>query len=93
MRIPIIVPDLGCHGESLRISSWFVEKGDMVIAGDLVIEVLTPGMTFDVAAESSGRLVEIVKPLDSRIHDGEILGWLEVSNFEELPTDAPNNPS
>ena len=80
MRIPIVVPELGIGHESLRVSGWFVEEGDLVISGDLIAEVLIPGVTFDIAAESSGRLVQIAIPVDATIETGSTLGWLERSD-------------
>ena len=88
MRVPIVVPYLGHREEQLRISGWYVYEGDLIVAGDLVVEVLIPGITMDIAAESSGRLVEVVKAFDSIIHEGDILGWLEDSSADagELST-------
>ena len=80
MRIPIVVPELGIGHESLRVSGWFVEEGDLVISGDLIVEVLIPGITFDIAAESSGRLVQIAVRVDATIVTGSTLGWLERSD-------------
>lgn len=77
MRVPIVVPDLGSGNESHRVSGWLVDEGDWVVAGDLVVEVLIPGITFDIAAESTGRLVEISLAIDTEIHAGDILGWLD----------------
>ena len=77
MRVPIVVPILGSGEQPLRLSAWFVDLGDTLLAGDLVAEVLFPGVTFDVVSESAGQLVEIVKLVDSTIHEGEILGWID----------------
>ncbi len=88
MRTPIVVPELGIGHESLRVSGWFVEEGDLVLPGDLIAEVLIPGITFDIAAESSGRLAQIVIPVDATITTGSILGWLEDSAEIALPTTA-----
>ena len=77
MRIPIIVPNVGSGDETLRLSGWFIDVGDVVLAGDLVAEVLIPGVTFDIIAESSGRLVEIAKPVDTVTFKGDTLGWLD----------------
>ncbi len=81
MRVPIVVPDLGSIDEPFRVSGWFVDEGDVVRSGDLVVELLIPGITFDVMAESTGRLVEITKRFDTTIHSGDILGWLDDANI------------
>ena len=77
MRVPIIVPNVGFGDETIHLSGWFIDEGDMVFAGDLVAEVLIPGVTFDISAETAGRLVEIKKSVDTAILPGDILGWLD----------------
>jgi pyruvate/2-oxoglutarate dehydrogenase complex dihydrolipoamide acyltransferase (E2) component len=77
MRIPITVPDLRCGNEPIRVSGWLIEEGDFVFAGDLVVELLIPGLTIDVVANAAGRLVEIIKPIDSATYVGDLIGWLE----------------
>ena len=78
-RIPITVPDLGAGAEPIRISAWLVDLGQTVIAGDRVVEVLIPGITFDIAASRTGELVEITKPVDAVVAQGDILGWIEAA--------------
>ena len=77
MQIPIIVPDLGTGNEPVRLSAWFVDAGDLVLAGDLIAEVLIPGVTFDIMSESAGRVIEIQADIDSTIQAGDVLVWLE----------------
>jgi pyruvate/2-oxoglutarate dehydrogenase complex dihydrolipoamide acyltransferase (E2) component len=80
MRVPITVPDLRSGKEPIRISGWLIDEGDLVLMGDLVVELLIPGLTIDIVADSTGRLVEITKSVDSPVHVGDVLGWLETSN-------------
>lgn len=75
-RCPLLVPDLGTSGEPVRVSAWLVDVGQTVIAGDRVVEVLIPGITFDVEAQKTGELVEICRSVDSIVEPGEILGWI-----------------
>lgn len=77
MAAPIILPDLGAGETPVRISGWLVEPGEQVIQGDRVVEVVLPGLTFDVPAPLSGRLVRIEKGLSSPVQPGEVLGWIE----------------
>ena len=76
MLMPIVLPDLGTETE-IRISSWLVDLGDHVEAGDRVAEVLMRGITFDVSASAAGILTVIVKPLDAVVRAGDTLGWIE----------------
>ena len=77
-RIPITIPDFGAGDEKIRISAWLVDVGQMVIAGDNVLEVLVPGITFDIAATQSGELVEATKAVDEFVVANEIVGWIAV---------------
>jgi pyruvate/2-oxoglutarate dehydrogenase complex dihydrolipoamide acyltransferase (E2) component len=86
MRSPIVVPDLRIGIEPLRISGWLAEEGDFVIAGESIVEILIPGVTFDILAESTGRLVQIVKSVDTSIAAGEVIGWLDDEAFESEPS-------
>lgn len=75
-RIPITLPDLGADGEPMRVSAWFVDVGQTVIKGDRIVEVLIPGITFDLEAECTGELAEIVAPVDAAVSTGQVLGWI-----------------
>jgi pyruvate/2-oxoglutarate dehydrogenase complex dihydrolipoamide acyltransferase (E2) component len=77
MRSPVRLPDLGAGDEELRVSCWLVDLGDVVDAGDRVVEILLDGVTFDVTAEQSGTVTRIERALDSVVRPGDVLGWLE----------------
>ena len=76
-RIPIHVPDLGTEQESVRISAWLVEPGQTVVAGDRLVELLIPGITYDVSATQSGALASITRHVDAVVSRGDIIGWLD----------------
>lgn len=94
MRVPLSLPDLGVGDESVRVSGWLVDRGDLVIEGDCVVEVLISGVTFDVEAAQSGRLIAISKSVDATVSCGEVLGWLNSSDDEPdgLSTDSRSLP-
>ncbi len=75
-RTPITLPDLGTSGEAVRVSAWLIDVGQTVIAGDRIVEVLVPGITFDLEAERTGELVEICRAVDAIVEPGDILGWI-----------------
>jgi pyruvate/2-oxoglutarate dehydrogenase complex dihydrolipoamide acyltransferase (E2) component len=77
MQTPVRLPDLGAGGEELRVSCWLVDLGDSVIEGDRIVEILYDGITFDVAAESSGIVAKIDHSFDSVVRPGDVLGWIE----------------
>jgi pyruvate/2-oxoglutarate dehydrogenase complex dihydrolipoamide acyltransferase (E2) component len=89
MRVPVIVPDLQADTEVIQVSGWLVDSGDYVVAGESIAELLIPGVTFDVAAESTGRLVEIVASVDTVVRTGDVLGWVETATDDEEYEEKP----
>ena len=77
MQSPVILPELGTGGETVRVSCWLVDLGDTVVAGDRIVEILLDGITFDVTAAQSGTVTRIERSLDSVVRSGDVLGWLE----------------
>ena len=77
MATPIVLPDLGSGDEPVRVSCWLVDLGDVVDAGDRVVEVLMRGITFDVAAPASGVISRMEKQPDASLVPGDVLGWID----------------
>jgi pyruvate/2-oxoglutarate dehydrogenase complex dihydrolipoamide acyltransferase (E2) component len=61
----------------VRLSLWFAEPGDAVFEGDRLVEVVTRGATFDVAAPATGRLVERHAWPRDLLTPGQVLGVVE----------------
>lgn len=76
MTVPIQLPDLQANGETVRVSSWFVEPGDEVCEGHRIVEVLLRGITFDVPSPANGVLTAITTTVDTPIQPGDVLGWV-----------------
>ncbi len=72
----VLAPDLG-SSEPARVGGWLVEVGETVREGDRLVELLLPGLTFDVAAPATGRLVEIVVGANGGVRAGALLGRIE----------------
>lgn len=85
MRVSLNLPDLGVGHESVRVSGWLVDRGDFVIEGDRVAEVLISGVTFDIESTQSGQLIEISKFVDATVSHGEVLGWLNSTDDDPTP--------
>ena len=75
MARPILLPDLGAA--TARLSLWYVRPGEAVYEGDRVAEVLVPGVTFDVAAPTSGVLRERFALPGDAVSPGQELGTIE----------------
>ncbi len=87
MRSDVILPEVGaCR---LLLSAWFAEPGDVVYAGDRLVEVLANGATFDVPAPASGRLAERCALPDDVLSPGQVLGVIEENPAGERGASAP----
>jgi pyruvate/2-oxoglutarate dehydrogenase complex dihydrolipoamide acyltransferase (E2) component len=84
MRVPVVVPDLQADAETIRVSGWLVDCGDYVVVGESIAELLIPGVSFDVASESTGRLAEITASVDAIVRAGDVLGWIEPQESGEI---------
>ena len=87
---PLVVPDLAAGSRPVRVTAWLVEPGESVCEGDRLVELLGPGMTFDVAAPISGRLVRIEKFNESLVAPGDVVGWLEADSPTPGVTRSPS---
>lgn len=88
MAIPVELPELGLgpRGEAVQVSGWLVEIGDRVERGDRIVEVLVPGVTFDVVAPVGGRIDRIAVRVDETVPPGGVLAWIDPD--EESATDT-----
>ncbi len=77
MSVHIVVPDLGAGDVEICVSTWFVEPGDPVVVGDRLLELLIPGMTFDVPASCTGKLASIDKREGDVVGTGDRLGTIQ----------------
>lgn len=74
--VSITVPELGAT-DPPRVSAWLVDIGETVRAGDRIVELLLPGITIDIPAPVSGRLVETTMALNAIVAPGQKLGLIE----------------
>jgi pyruvate/2-oxoglutarate dehydrogenase complex dihydrolipoamide acyltransferase (E2) component len=88
LRVSLLLPDLGVGDESVRVSGWLADRGDSIIEGDRVAEVMISGVTFDVEATQSGQLIEITKSVDTTVALGEPLGWLDTADADIDSSDS-----
>jgi pyruvate/2-oxoglutarate dehydrogenase complex dihydrolipoamide acyltransferase (E2) component len=73
--IPVTVPDLGLPAdEPIQISCWLVRRGETVVTGDRLVELLIGEITFDIPAPASGKLADIRAHADEPVSPGAILG-------------------
>ena len=76
---PLTAPEVGAS--DLRVSLWLVEVGDRAEQGERIVELLTPGLTFDVAMPIAGRIAAIEKPSGEPVQPGDILAWIDPEQY------------
>ncbi len=78
MNTSVTLPDLGVRpGSRITLSAWFALPGDFVCEGDRLVEVLTDGATFDVAAPATGWLSERRVLPREPVETGQVLGVID----------------
>jgi len=75
VRAALTLPVLGAS--RVTFSLWYVRRGDCIVEGDRIAEVLIPGATFDVHAPATGVLVEQLAFPNDALTPGQVLGWIE----------------
>lgn len=80
----VILPDLGTGPDvPIVVSHWFAARGDEVLEGDRLVEVVVGPATFDVPAPTTGRLAEIRGWEDDQVAPGDVLGLVATSEDGE----------
>jgi pyruvate/2-oxoglutarate dehydrogenase complex dihydrolipoamide acyltransferase (E2) component len=78
-RVPLIVPDLGISDIPVTVSLWLVPRGAAVLAGDRVVELVSGGVTIDLEAPVTGRLVVQHADEDDAVTVSDVLAEFEVA--------------
>src|SRR5919112_2287201 len=73
MPVDVRVPTLGESVTEATVAAWLKQEGDVVEAGEPLVELETDKVNVDVAAERSGVLTKIVRASGETVHPGDIL--------------------
>jgi 2-oxoglutarate dehydrogenase E2 component (dihydrolipoamide succinyltransferase) len=73
MPVEIRVPPLGESVTEATVASWLKHEGDVVEAGEPLVELETDKVNVDVAAERSGVLTSILRAPGETVQPGDIL--------------------
>src|SRR5215207_6904955 len=73
MPVEIRVPTLGESVTEATIASWLKHEGDVVDAGEPLVELETDKVNVDVAAERAGVLTKVLRAAGETVHPGDIL--------------------
>ena len=78
-RVPLVVPECGLVEVPLAVSLWLVPRGAAVMAGDRVLELVAGGVTIDLAAPVTGRLLNQFVEEDQPVTAGTVAAEFEAS--------------
>lgn len=78
-RRQLTVPELGLDDAPLMLSLWLVPPGALVLAGDRVAELAAGGVTIDLEAPVSGRLIAQLADEDETVAAGRVIAEFEVA--------------
>lgn len=63
-----------------RIAAWRKGPGDMIQAGEVLMEVVTEKVNVEVECSVAGRVIEILGTLDDEITVGDVVARIETSS-------------
>ena len=92
MTTNIIVPALGESVVEATVARWLKQEGDVVAAGDALVELETDKVDLEVPAEKSGLLGQIVRQAGEDVQIGDVLGTIEEGTADE-EGDTPESKS
>ncbi|MFM1902540.1 MAG: hypothetical protein RLZZ440_440 [Planctomycetota bacterium] len=76
-RVPLVVPDCRLGDVPLAVSLWLVPPGAAVLEGDRVVELVAGGLTIDLEAPVTGRLVSQLVDEDEPVLPGMVAAEFE----------------
>lgn len=77
MATNIVVPTVGESVLEARVLHWRKHEGESVGVGEVLVELETEKVNFEVAAEVAGRLTHIAQPDGADVRPGDVLGVVD----------------
>jgi pyruvate/2-oxoglutarate dehydrogenase complex dihydrolipoamide acyltransferase (E2) component len=76
--LDVAVPSLGDGIETVLLVAWHVKPGGLVSAEELLYEVETDKAVFEVEAEVSGTLEEVLVPAGEPVAPGAVVARIKI---------------
>ena len=89
MPANIVVPEVGESIVDARVAKWLRNEGDVVAAGDPLVELETDKIDLEVGAPQAGVLRRIDRHDGEDVKVGEVLGVIEESAGARAPAPSP----
>ncbi|MBN2580880.1 MAG: lipoyl domain-containing protein [Pirellulales bacterium] len=77
-RINLVMPELGIEDQPMTISLWFVRRGQRVVEGEPLVEILCGPATVDLPAPADGILVKKMVVSGDPIKTNQVMGIIDV---------------
>ncbi|QCE32992.1 dihydrolipoyllysine succinyltransferase [Acetobacteraceae bacterium] len=90
-KIDIIVPPLGETVETALLARWLLKEGEIIEAGEPILELETDKISLEVPAPERGILFSPL-PAGSEVKSGQSLGQLEISKEKKAPSTSQFTP-
>jgi 2-oxoglutarate dehydrogenase E2 component (dihydrolipoamide succinyltransferase) len=88
MPVHIVVPEVGESIVDARVAKWLRKEGDVVAAGDPLVELETDKIDVEVPAPQAGVLSSITRKDGDDVKVGEVLGSIDESRAGAKPAAA-----
>jgi pyruvate/2-oxoglutarate dehydrogenase complex dihydrolipoamide acyltransferase (E2) component len=76
------IPKVGLVMEEVKVVRWLKNVGDNVVAGEPLLEVETEKSVVEIEAAVTGRLTQILVPVDSQVLVGDQVAWIESADVQ-----------
>jgi pyruvate dehydrogenase E2 component (dihydrolipoamide acetyltransferase) len=89
--LPLIaqeIPKIGLVMEEVRVVRWLKDVGDDVTAGEPLLEVETEKSVVEIEAAATGRLSQILVPVDGQAAVGDQVAWIESAEAQSTAASA-----
>lgn len=88
MAIKITVPQLGESVVEATVGQWRKQEGELVAAGEVIVELETDKINLEVSAEQAGVLIKIERQPGDDVRIGDVLGQIEAGPTAPAPAGA-----
>lgn len=79
MNVDIVVPeDMWEEDTEAVVTTWLYDDGAAIKKGDLVAEIMTEKVQFEIFAPADG-ILQITKAVDDVVTKGSVLGTIQTS--------------
>src|SRR6187399_3300950 len=93
MSVNIVVPEMGESIVDARVARWLKKAGDVVSAGDPLVELETDKVDVEVSAPQNGVLESIAHAAGTDVKIGEVLGTIAAGAGRPAPSAASPAPA